>query len=182
MDEIYLDVEQQDSYLNAFWLKSEEESTIAVESGGPGNVTVNRDLAPTGADRSTIFEIKIVFEDFVPRILQGAANDMDWEREYRDDGTVKATIQLNPIEMPTMTGHQTLQDWPEGEDDHADYVLEEHVRFLISNAERQDGRFFKERVNGTVIGSDGTTGTPDLRTDDMDNEQLVVPAAGPTIM
>lgn len=180
MDAIYVDIEQQDPYVQRVMLRTEHTTEIDIESEGPDDyMETGRDLVAAGADSSTTFEIEVVFDEYVPRFIVGSADQMDWERDYRDDGTVKATVEATPLETPMMLGTQELHDWPEGEDDRADYTLEGRVSFIVSNAERQTGRFFKDRINGTVVGSDGTTGTPDLRRDDMDNEQLVVPVAGP---
>ncbi len=179
MDEIYVEIDQQDPYVFNIDLKTHEEVETDLRTE-EYPLTTSFELASVGADASTTFEVEVVFDDFMPRFLIGAGDNMDWERDYHDDGQVTATFTAQPIEHQRMLGSHEIHDWPAGDDDRADWAIDRHVGVLISNAERQDGRFFKERVNGTVIGSDGMSiGTPDLRRDVAGNEQLVVPVAGP---
>ena len=114
------------------------------------------ELANVGADRSTEFRITFVVENYDPRNLRGTANGLQWDREYRADGTVKVTILARPMAQQMMSGSPTFDDWPEGDADRADTAIEAKVGLLVRSFEGHADRL-ASAIDGTIVATDALT-------------------------
>lgn len=136
------------------------------------------DLQAVGADHSTTFEIEVVVESFAPRLLVGRSRGLRWEREFRDDGTVALTVEVQPAEKQTNSDDPRIDDWPDGEDDRATRAVSQNVSFAVFSHEEHPEEF-RQRIDGTVVGSNAQViGTPALRTDERGRERLEITVAG----
>lgn len=166
MENVTLDVEFQNRYILKVSLKADSSR-------------YSHELASAGVDHSTEFEITLVLTDYTPRNLRGTANGLRWDREFRDDGTVKVRIRARPMSQQMMTGSHTFGDWPEGAEDRADIAFEEKIAVRIRSFEGH-GEDVASAIDGTVIGSDAlSVGTPALRRDLQGRQRLVIRVGGP---
>lgn len=166
MENVTLDVEFQNRYILVASLKADSADYA-------------HELAATGADHSTTFEITLVLDGYRPRNLRGTANGLQWDRQFHEDGTVTVTIRARPMAQQTMTGSPTFDDWPEGEADRADVAFEQKVVLRIRSFEGHSDRV-ASTIDGTVVGTDAlSVGTPALRRDLQGRPRLVVRVGGP---
>lgn len=136
------------------------------------------DLIDYGVDHSTTFEIEITIAGFYLRILTGRCRELRWDREFHDDGTVTMTFTVQPAERQINSDVQSLEEWPEGEDDQATREVNENVSFSV-HAFEDHPEDFKTRMDGIVAASNAQiSGTPSLITDDGE-EWLHITLAAP---
>lgn len=135
------------------------------------------ELERAGADRSTTFRITVVVDGYTPRNLRGTGQDLSWDREFREDGTVRMTITGRPIEVQRAEGAYTMADWDGTV--QADRVAEAqfmlHTRSFETHADT-----VRDRIDGTIVATDAASvGTPALRRDEMGRKRLELRVGAP---
>lgn len=135
------------------------------------------ELERAGADRSTEFRITVVVDEYTPRNLRGTGQGLSWDREFREDGTVKVTITGRPIEVQQAEGSYTFDDWDGTV--QADRVTEAqfmlHTRSFETHADS-----VRDRIDGTIVATDAASvGTPALRRDAHGRKRLELRVGAP---
>lgn len=95
-----------------------------------------QELAGLGVDSTTEFEIEIEFDDFEPRAVVASAQDVDMSI----DGSTM-TIRANPLDSQWVDDEPMLDDWPEGDDDTADFGFDAMVNLLVLNLDFDEDGF-----------------------------------------
>lgn len=135
------------------------------------------ELERAGVGRTTEFRITAVVKDYTPRNLRGTGQDLSWDREFRDDGTVKITITGKPITVQQKEGSYTFDDWDGSK--QADSVSEAQL-MLFARSFRTHSKNLSRAIDGTIIATDAASvGTPALRRDAHGRKRLELRVGAP---
>lgn len=138
------DVREDEMFINVFLEDSEADQWP-------------QELAGLGVEDDTVFEVTVEVENFTPHMLVGTGSDAGWQIEERDDGITEVTITASPSNTQFITEPEmpTLDDWPEGDDDQADFAFN-HV-FTVSMFDLEGANVpadERDVANGTVVMTD----------------------------
>ncbi len=177
MDNVQVDPKERDTSLMVHVEALDQQRQEESEETLPEEELLTADLAVVGADHTTTFEIEIVVESFTPRLVNARCRGVDWERDFRSDGTVAMTIVAKPGEKQINSADTPLDDWPEGEEDQATHSVRQNVSFAIYSKEEVPEQR-TEMLDGTVIGSNAqVSSTPGLRSYESGEELEIIVAA-----
>lgn len=137
-----------------------------------------QELADLGVDETTEFEIVVEFEDFVPRAVIASAQDVDWELS----GST-LTVTAKPLSTEMIDGEFGLDNWPEGEDDQADYSFDAMVNLLVIDLDDPQDEFDPDDhpLTGLTIATDAQVFSTPMYTpgEDDDPDMLEIKIGGP---
>lgn len=135
------------------------------------------ELERAGADRSTTFRITFTVEGYTPRNLRGTGQDLSWNRELRDDGTIDVTITGKPIGVQKVEGSYRMDDWDGNV--RADRATAAQFMLLTRSFETHADSV-RDRIDGTIVATDASSvGTPALRRDDRGRKRLELRVGAP---
>lgn len=117
--------------------------------------SVPQELASLGVDNTTEFRVAVnLTDEYEPRLLVGSMRNGSWERTANGTGT-DVVIEGSPTEQQLLDGEVSLQNWPEGSDDRADFEYEAMFSASIDPLDyEQMDEAHAERLNGSVLMTD----------------------------
>lgn len=110
-----------------------------------------QELGDLGVDETTEFEITVEFTDFEPRAVVASAADMDVSFE----GSTM-TVTAKPLDPQWIDGEPMFDDWPEGDDDQADFGFDAMLSMTVLNLDFPEDEFdpTDHPMTGVTIATD----------------------------
>jgi PGF-CTERM protein len=118
------------------------------------------ELAGVGADRSTVLQINVTFEHYVPRVLIGTAHDVNWTRTQNAPGNWTVTITGSPAEVQSYFDSSGNPPSTWNGSVKANTAQNQSMTFAVDDLGIVS-ESYRERMNGTVMMTDAQTfGSP----------------------
>ena len=127
------------------------DGQINIDLTDPGQTEWVQELGELGVDSTTEFEIVVEFEDFHPRGVVATGHDLD----VTLDGATMI-VRAKPLDPQWIDGQPSFEDWPEGNDDQADFSFDAMLTFNVLNMDFPEDDFEADDhpMEGVVIGTD----------------------------